>query len=82
MRPERSHIDCRFAELGCRSPAAEIVHVPIGCVCWDDPIQALCHQHLLTIESRGPIETILVLNKTGPEGPVSFLTAGGSQGAK
>lgn len=52
-------IPCRFAEIGCASPAAEIVYVPAGCICWPDPVQALCEQHLLTLETAGPTSTLL-----------------------
>lgn len=49
------NIKCRF---GCENPIG-IYHVPDGCICWADPIQALCPQHLLTAESIGPIEVIV-----------------------
>jgi hypothetical protein len=55
-------IPCRFAEKGCRSPAASILYVPQGCHCWPDPVQALCHQHIETCESSGPITTIIDLS--------------------
>ena len=55
-------IPCHFAELGCKSPAAEIVYVPEGCICWPDPVQALCEQHLLTLETTGPTTTIVRLD--------------------
>lgn len=48
-------VKCRF---GCDAPAV-IVHAPKGCICWRDPVQALCMQHLITAESTGPI-TVLV----------------------
>lgn len=51
-------VPCRF---GCREPAAEIVYVPEGCICWPDPVQALCEQHLITLESTGPTRTLLDL---------------------
>lgn len=51
-------IPCRFAEKGCRSPAAEVIYVPNGCLCWPDPVQALCEQHLETVESDGPARLI------------------------
>jgi hypothetical protein len=51
MDPE---IKCRF---GCYHPVG-IYHVPEGCICWKDPIQALCAQHLITAESEGPITLI------------------------
>lgn len=50
-----SRIKCRF---GCDDPVV-IVYAPEGCICWADPVQALCAQHLAKIESVGTV-TILV----------------------
>ena len=33
--------------------------LPQGCICWSDPVQALCDQHAETAESTGPIIRIL-----------------------
>jgi hypothetical protein len=60
-------IACRFAATGCRSPAAEIVYVPEGCICWRDPVQALCEQHLITLETSGPAATLLDLREPTKE---------------
>lgn len=57
-------IPCRFAEYGCQSPAAGIFFVPEGCHCWPDPVQALCNQHTLTMESTGPISRIHTVSDT------------------
>lgn len=46
-----AEVRCRF---GCEGPIG-IFHVPQGCICWDDPVQALCQQHFVTAESTGPI---------------------------
>lgn len=51
-------IPCRFAELGCKAWATEVVYAPSGCICWKDPVQALCDQHLITMESQGPVALI------------------------
>jgi hypothetical protein len=48
-------LKCRF---GCDNPIG-IFHIPEGCVCWRDPVQALCMQHFVKAESTGPI-TIVV----------------------
>jgi hypothetical protein len=33
---------------GCRTPATLLVEFDdTGCLCWPDPLQALCHQHAL-----------------------------------
>lgn len=53
-------IKCRF---GCDSPAIGIYHVPEGCICWPDPVQALCIQHFITAESEGPITLVLKLGE-------------------
>ena len=60
---EQSQIDwdklqCRFATPYHNPPVAGIYHVPRGCICWPDPIQALCMQHFITAESAGPIECL------------------------
>lgn len=39
----RATLPCRF---GCREPAAAIVHYPAACICFADPVQALCRQHV------------------------------------
>jgi hypothetical protein len=48
-------LKCRF---GCDVPVG-IFHVPEGCICWDDPVQALCAQHIVTAESTGPIVCLI-----------------------
>lgn len=50
-------LKCRF---GCKNPVG-IYHVPEGCICWADPIQALCMQHFIKAESEGPITRIVDL---------------------
>jgi len=52
---------CRF---GCEAPVA-IVHVPEGCICWSDPVQALCQQHLITAQSTGEIRLIVDFREAG-----------------
>jgi len=54
-------IPCRF---GCKDPAAVIVYLPEGCICWRDPVQALCQQHLVNMESTGPAFLIVDLRPT------------------
>ena len=48
-------VRCRF---GCVD-AAVIVHVPEGCVCWQDQIQALCLQHYTKVQSCGPVNILM-----------------------
>ncbi|MDN5849111.1 MAG: hypothetical protein L0H63_05655 [Nitrococcus sp.] len=38
---EAPPIRCRL----CTAPAVDIYHMPGGCVCAADPVQALCAQH-------------------------------------
>jgi hypothetical protein len=54
-------IPCRFAERGCKSPAIGLYYIPLGCLCWPDPVQALCAQHAEKVESDGPITPIMEL---------------------
>jgi len=42
---------CRF---GCDGIIG-IFYVPKGCICWNDPVQALCAHHALKAESAGDI---------------------------
>lgn len=60
-------VPCRFKETGCTWPAAEVVYVPEGCICWSDPVQALCEQHLITLESIGPVTLIADLRQKGED---------------
>jgi hypothetical protein len=52
---ELAKLRCRF---GCDAPVG-IFHVPAGCICWRDPVQALCMQHFVKAESTGPITCIV-----------------------
>lgn len=45
------NLKCRH---GCDNPVG-IFHVPKGCVCWPDPVHALCMQHFIKAESTGPV---------------------------
>jgi hypothetical protein len=54
-------IPCRF---GCAG-AVGIFWVPQGCVCWPDPVQALCQQHAIRAQSTGPIVLIAELPRHG-----------------
>jgi len=53
---------CIFAPKGCRSPAAFLVLVPEGCICFEDTVQAVCHQHFETLETTGSLDVIGYLN--------------------
>lgn len=53
-------LKCRF---GCQSPVIGIFHAPEGCICWTDPVQALCAQHACSMESVGPITCIIDFSK-------------------
>lgn len=54
-REELAGLKCRF---GCDHPVG-IYSTPEGCVCWPDPVQALCAQHANEIESTGPVTLII-----------------------
>lgn len=50
-------LKCRF---GC-DEVVGIFYMPAGCVCYHDPVQALCGQHAISAQSTGPITCILPL---------------------
>jgi hypothetical protein len=54
-RDTLERLKCRF---GCDAPVLGIFHMPQGCICWTDPIQALCEHHADRAQSVGPIECI------------------------
>lgn len=45
-RPEPTIVAVLPCRFGCREPAAAIVHYPAACICFADPVQALCRQHV------------------------------------
>ncbi len=59
---EASVPKCRF---GC-DDAIGIYHIPKGCHCWPDPVQALCIQHFIKAESTGPITLMMALTQDAP----------------
>lgn len=50
------NVHCRFPS--CNEPAVAIWETPEGCICWTDPVQALCWQHGAEVQSTGPIRMI------------------------
>ena len=60
LDPRAEAIPCRFFPA-CSDPAEAIWYVPKGCICWADPIQALCGQHAYKAESEGPMRRIIQL---------------------
>lgn len=54
--------EIRWDLLRCRfnhdAAVVGLFFMPKGCVCWPDPVQALCRQHLIKAESTGSIEVI------------------------
>lgn len=46
---------CRHGDKG---HVVALVHIPKGCWCFPDPVQALCLQHLHKAQSMGPITII------------------------
>jgi hypothetical protein len=67
-------IRCRF---GCPNPIG-IYHIPDGCVCWTDPVQALCSQHLTKVQSTGSINLILsfITTPSWDQLPVTIKSVG------
>lgn len=51
-------LECRFFPK-CRGAPVGVFHVPEGCNCWPDPLQALCAQHAVKVHSTGPITVLL-----------------------
>jgi hypothetical protein len=49
-------VKCKF---GCKDPVVAVVYMPEGCLCWRDPVQALCLHHLHRAQTNGP-STVLV----------------------
>lgn len=50
-----------------RAPVVAIVSVPQGCVCWPDPVQALCRQHLDRLQDGGSIPVTIVAHRIEDE---------------
>lgn len=50
------NVRCRF---GCDEPIYGVFHIPSGCVCWPDPVQALCWQHTEKAQSNGAITALV-----------------------
>src|SRR6185436_1375978 len=48
--PHQGSVPCKF---GCKDDACGVFYAPAGCICWDDPVQALCAQHALKAEQNG-----------------------------
>ena len=48
-------IPCRF---GCTDGAVGLFYLPEGCVCFKDPVQALCIYHAIRSTPHGSFEMI------------------------
>lgn len=44
---------------GCADPVVGIYHIPEGCWCFPDQVQALCGQHAIKVEGSEPIECLM-----------------------
>ena len=42
----------------CKNNPVVVIDIPQGCVVVDDPVQALCMQHWLSVQSTGTITVI------------------------
>src|SRR5262245_47914321 len=49
-------LKCRH---GCDAPVRAVVYASEGCLCFTDPVQALCAQHYEKMASAGPIEMVV-----------------------
>ena len=58
MKIDWEAIPCRHAPR-CSSCAVGVYHIPEGCNCFPDPVQALCEQHFIKVHSTGPIRTVV-----------------------
>lgn len=72
--PDCPPVACRFADKGCKDPAYAVFYMPDGCVCYKDPVQALCQQHIATMETIG--SALLLLEFVGTQ----YGLAGGGVG--
>lgn len=50
-----------------RAPVVALVHVPGGCVCFSDPVQALCRQHLERLQDGGRIPVTIIASRIEDE---------------
>jgi hypothetical protein len=55
---ELRKLNCRF-HPHCNGAPVGIFHVPEGCNCWQDQLQALCAQHAVKVHSTGPVTKLL-----------------------
>ena len=62
-KPELRRVRCRF---GCDEEPIGIYHVPGGCACFPDPVQALCAQHVVTISCDG-FDLLVALATSNPD---------------
>lgn len=53
-----AQVKCKF---GCKDPVAAIAYMPEGCVCWRDPVQALCAHHLNRAQTNGSMSILVDL---------------------
>jgi hypothetical protein len=57
-------LTCRH---GDKNLVVALCHIPQGCWCWSDPVQALCLQHLMSAQSNGPI--VILATRLEPDNP-------------
>ena len=58
LRAQREHLAALRCRFGC-DEVVGIFAIPEGCVCWSDPVQALCGQHALKAQSTGAITCVV-----------------------
>lgn len=54
-------IQCRYAHKGCNKRPIGVFHTPHGCFFEEDPVMALCEDHLANAIETGPVELIIEL---------------------
>lgn len=52
-----SWLRCRY---GCAAPVVGVFHMPDGCACWPERVQALCGQHAIKVEPLGAMRPTVV----------------------
>lgn len=52
-------LKCRHGCDPQRHPVVGIYHAPQGCICWDDPVQALCIAHAVKGQQNNDMSPII-----------------------
>ena len=52
-------LTCRFGCDPARNPVAGLYHAPDGCICYPDPVQALCAAHAIKGQQNNDMTPII-----------------------